>query len=183
MLTYTIGNYIVEIFDAKPNYTDFINQYDAIYIDDTEYHPASVVGIRIYEDEEQFKQVAFGTSGGATGVFKSSVIVTDNHIVCCCSDSVFCLSVPELELLWKTKVDTATAFQIFPLGKDYIIHGELEISRLSGLGEIIWQQSGADIFTTPDGTDNDFIITDEYILTTDWDGRKYKFNFDGNIIE
>jgi len=47
--------------------------------------------------------------------------------------------------------------------------------------ENYWQQSGADIFTTLEGKNN-FIITDNYILATDWENRKYKFKFDGRLI-
>lgn len=84
-------------------------------------------------------------------------------------------------MLWKTKADQATCFEIFKHKDDYIVHGELEISRLDKNGNIVWQQGGRDIFTTLDGKD-DFAITDEYILATDWANRKYKFDFDGKII-
>lgn len=75
----------------------------------------------------------------------------------------------------------ATCFGIFKYKEDYIIHGEVEITRLSNDGKIIWQQSGADIFTSLNSEKEDFVIS-EYILATDWDNRKYKFDFDGNQI-
>ena len=100
----------------------------------------------------------------------------------CCSDSVFCLTIPTLLLQWKTKADFATCFEIFKYKLDYIVHGEVEISRLSADGDLIWQQSGADIFVTPKSNEDDFVVTDDYILATDWDNRKYRFDFDGNVI-
>jgi len=51
-------------------------------------------------------------------------------------------------LQWKTKADVATCFEIFKYRSDYIVHGEMAISRLSADGDIIWQQSGADIFVS-----------------------------------
>ncbi|MBK6834669.1 MAG: hypothetical protein IPG89_10490 [Bacteroidetes bacterium] len=86
-----------------------------------------------------------------------------------------------LRLQWQTKADTATCFGIFKLQDSYIVHGELEITRLDKHGKIVWQNSGADIFTTLD-SENTFQITDKYILATDWENRKYKFDFDGNNI-
>jgi len=63
----------------------------------------------------------------------------------------------------------------------YVIHGELEISRLDKTGKLFGSKVDADIFTTLRGKNN-FIITDNYILATDWENRKYKFDFDGRLI-
>ena len=63
-----------------------------------------------------------------------------------------------------------------------MVHGELEISRLSNDGQIVWQQSGADIFTTTNGHEDDFLLTDKCIIATDWNNKKYQFDFDGNSI-
>jgi len=62
---------------------------------------------------------------------------------------------------------------------DFIIHGELEITRINKNGNIIWQNSGSDIFVTLDG-DNDLKIIENNIYVESWDGRKYKFDYNGN---
>ena len=80
-----------------------------------------------------------------------------------------------MTLLWRTKADTATCFEIYKYQDRSIIHGELEISRLNIRGKILWQQISADIFTTLDG-ENNFLLTDNYILATDWENNKYKFD-------
>ena len=46
-----------------------------------------------------------------------------------------------------------TCFGIHFLDEDYVIHGELEITRLDKDGKIVWQYIGRDIWTTPEGTD------------------------------
>ena len=56
-----------------------------------------------------------------------------------------------MNLKWNTQADEVTCFQIYVLQEDYIIHGELEISRIDKNGNIKWQYSGADIFVTSDG--------------------------------
>ena len=58
----------------------------------------------------------------------------------------------------------------------------MEISKLDSDGRLIWQQSGADIFTTEKGT-NDFEITESYIRATDWENQTYKFDFNGKVIK
>ena len=72
----------------------------------------------------------------------------------------------------------ATAFEIRPIDDGYIVHGELEISRIDNFGNIVWQQGGADILVNPDGTDN-FELTPERIQVTDWNDKTYIFDFNG----
>ena len=46
----------------------------------------------------------------------------------------------------------------------------MEITKLDSNGNILWQNGGADIFTTEKGVD-DFEITDSFIRATDWENR------------
>lgn len=73
-----------------------------------------------------------------------------------------------------------TCFEIFYLEKDYLVHGELDITRLDKNGKIIWQNSGKDIFTTLEGKD-DFCLTETEIIAKDWNYEKYIFDYDGNL--
>ena len=87
-----------------------------------------------------------------------------------------------MKLLWKTKADQATSFEIYKYKDCYIVHGELEISRLDKHGKIVWQKSGADIFTTMDG-EQDFELTEDFIFARDFENRTYKFDYNGNLIK
>jgi len=183
MISVEIGEFKAELFDEiySSDSADNINKFDFEYLDiDGSY--AEQVGIKLYKDDAIFKSAIISAFGGGTTVHKTSFVTEADRIIICCADTVFCLSIPDLSLLWKTKADTATCFEIFKLPTDYIVHGELDITRLGHDGRILWQQSGGDIFTTLHSTNDDFIITDDYILATDWENRKYKFDFDGNII-
>jgi len=173
----TVGDYTIDIFvDRAFSPNDSVHKYDYTYFDQTDSYCSTIIGIELYEEENLQKAGVIGAGGGATGIYNTSFVFDNNRIVICCSDSVFCLSIPDLSLLWKTKADMATCFEIYKYKSDYIIHGELEITRLGHDGEIIWQQSGADIFTGP------FVIADDYILATDWDNKEYKFDFDGDSV-
>ncbi|MBT8380157.1 MAG: hypothetical protein KJN64_13095 [Ignavibacteria bacterium] len=138
--------------------------------------------MQVFKNNELERSALVAASGGATGVHKNSVIIDGEKLLICCCNTIFCLNLPNLDLAWKTKADSATCFEIFEYRDSYIVHGELEITRINKSGELLWQKSGADIFTTPEGTDT-FEITDKYILATDWENREYKFDFDGNLIE
>ena len=160
MTQYTIENYQIEIYEDytfTEDSADNVNQYDFVYGDKSECHFSSVFGIKIFQDYQ---------------FLKSAVIR---------SDTIFCLSIPDLNLLWHTKADTGTCFEIYKYQDSYIVHGELEISRLDRDGKILWQKIGSDIFTTLDGEDN-FVLTDNYILATDWENNKYKFDYNGKSV-
>lgn len=155
--------------------TESDNQYEGCYL-----------GIKIYDGshhEDLLLESAFIRQTIGSAVHQTSFIIEPDRLLTVFGDSVFCLAIPDLSLNWQIQADQAACFEILPFHKDYIVHGELEISRLSTNGEIIWQQSGADIFVGANSTREDFQLTDTYILATDWDGRKYKFDFDGKLID
>ena len=180
-----IGLYRIEIrkdekytIDSADNLFDYKN----IYFTSSDYILPTRIGIKVYENEELISSSIIGSIGGGTGIHDRSQIIENGKLIICCSDSVFSLSLPDLNLIWKTQADQATCFEIFNLQDSFIVHGEMEISKLDLNGNILWQNSGADIFTTEKGID-DFEITDSFIRATDWENRIYKFDFDGKLIE
>jgi hypothetical protein len=180
-----VGNFELELLDEKDHLTSssiVFPNYDKTFIVDSEYKPNSLIGLRVFRDDSPYSNAIIGSTGGGSGVHKSSQVIQENRIVICCSNHLFCLSIPELDLIWKTEADWATCFEVFEYNEDYIVHGELTISRLDNTGKIIWQNGGADIFTTLEG-ENDFFISDTHIQATDWEYNKYKFDFDGNTLD
>lgn len=57
---------------------------------------------------------------------------------------------PDLVLNWQTQCDQATCFQIFKQLNDYIIHGELQVTKLEKNGNKKWEFGGRDIFVNID---------------------------------
>ncbi|CAM3969511.1 hypothetical protein MUGA111182_19785 [Mucilaginibacter galii] len=184
MHSFNTQTYHVKLKDNstyKPWSTDNAEQYDTVYFFDTEYRPTSMIAIEVYEYDTLLKKVLVGATGGGTRVSETSFVYDEDRLVMCCCDTLFCLSIPELTLHWNTQADMATCFQIFKYKSDYIIHGEMEVSRVSPNGQIVWSQGGADIFLTLDSK-QDFRITDEGIFVTDFEYRKYHWDFDGNYL-
>jgi hypothetical protein len=177
----TIGQYQIDIFQDetfKIGSVDNLNNYDFEYFDESEYVFPSTFGVKLFDKGNLFKSAIIGSNGGGTGIHNNSVIYEESRFLICCSDSIFCLSIPDLKLIWKIKADQFTCFGIFKYQDNYIVHGELEISRLDNNGNILWQQSGADIFTTLSGQ-NGFKLTDTFIEVADFENRIYRFDYDG----
>ena len=186
MKQFVIGSYSVNVLkESYSNHSIIDNKckYDFEYVDDNGFICPTLIGIKIFKNDTPLKSALIGAHGGGTGIHETSLICESDRIIICCSDTIFSLSIPSLSMLWKTKADPATCFEIFKYKNDYIVHGELEITRLGNDGRIIWQQGGADIFTTLNSSKDDFVINENYILATDWENRKYKFDFDGNQIQ
>jgi hypothetical protein len=174
---YQIEIYVDETY--RSGSTDNLNTYNFEYFNETEYQLTTQIGIKLYENGNIKYSAIIGSDCGATTVHENSTIIEENRILICCSNTIFCLSKPELKLLWKTVADEITCFEILKKEDFYIVHGEIEITKLNNEGEILWQKSGADIFTNMNEKDN-LEITEKYIIAKDWDNRIYKFNYDGN---
>ncbi len=177
----TVGQYQIEITQEQSyqkGSTVKGHQYDLEHFDEIEYLFPTMFGIKVFKNNLFLKSAIIGSVGGGTGLNPHAVIVEDARFLICCSDTIFCLSVPDLTLIWRTQADQASCFEIYVYEDSYIVHGEFEISRLEKNGKIIWQQSGADIFTTPTGL-QDFSMTDKFIIAKDFENRTYKFDYDG----
>lgn len=94
-------------------------------------------------------------------------------------DVVYDLSLPELTFKWIFPIE-GTGFAIYQYKSDFIIHGELNLYRLTKDGEIVWQRSGNDILTTPEGVDLE--ITETFLQVKDFEYNEYKWDFDGNLL-
>ncbi|WP_345954181.1 hypothetical protein [Mucilaginibacter sp. PAMB04168] len=181
MLTFNVNQYTITVKDAISRDLDNLSGFDVVYINDDGYKPTSMQAIHLHSDGVLLKSIVLGANGGGTGVYANTALLDGDRLVTCCSDSVFCLCATSLELLWKTKADWATCFAIYKYKQDYIIHGEVELSRLDRSGNIVWQQSGADIFVTPHG-DSNLLLLEDSIVAIDFEFSKYVFDYDGNTI-
>lgn len=185
MIRHQYNDLTIEVID-EPTYkaasADNNFNYEKHYFGDgaTEY-PTSRHGVKMYRDDQIIDSCILIGSGGATGVHPNSSLVDNDRLVICCCDTVFSLSLPDLELRWKTKADPATCFEIYRLQDDYITHGEIEIARIDREGNIKWRFGGSDIFVSFDN-DDAFKLNTDHIALTDFYKIQYKINFDGTVI-
>ena len=184
-MTFEIGKYQVELLnesDYNPDSNDNLNKYLKNYLTESDFKLPTKIGVKILENGTEINSAIIGAENGATALHETSQIIESNRILICCCDSVFCLDLPTLNLIWKTKVDLISAFEIFKIENGYIIHGELEITRIDNYGKIIWQNGGTDIFVSQNGNNN-FEVQDNFVKAIDWDNRIYKWNLDGVEIK
>ena len=165
-------------FGSVDNHFNYTKNY---FGDGAEEYPISKHGIKVYDGEQVINSCIIIGSGGATGVHQNSSLINKDQLLICCSDTVFCLTLPGLELAWKTQADQATCFQIFKQQDDYIVHGELQITKLDQGGAIKWKFGGAEIFVSIDG-EEEFKLEHDGILLIDFAKTKYKIDFDGKLI-
>lgn len=176
---------MIEIFDdpsfeyaSADNRFDYSKDYSSV---DEGYKATSKHGIKIYQDGKERNSCIILGAGGGTGIYNNSSVVGLGLLLVCCANNIFCLSLPALNLIWNIQVDDASCFSIYKLHKDYIVHGELTISRIDKNGNIKWQYGGNDIFISIDAEDA-FTLNSDHIALTDFSKSKYKIDFNGNTI-
>lgn len=164
------------------NSTDNKFLYLNVYGDHVTNNPTAKHGIKIYENQNIISSCLILGFAGCTGVHPTSFIINDNSIVICCSNDIYCLSLPLLTLKWKATTDDATCFQIFKIEKDYVIHGELSICRIDEFGNILWTFCGRDIFVSTQENSPEFILLQDRILLSDFNNQKYVIDFHGKEL-
>ena len=159
----------------------FMKQYPTDLGLELEYNPSSKHGIRITENGIEKSSAILLESGGATGIFENSFIVKNDRIYICCSQQIYSLNLTDLSANWRNQYDLATCFGIYEFDEDFIIHGELQVSRIDENGEIKWNFSAGDMFINPNG-EKDFRIIKNKIELIDWEGYKYELNGEGKLL-
>ena len=175
---FATNKYEIDI-DYHPTYksgsADNLFKFDSEYLEKS---ALTIFGIKVLDNGICLKSAVISSQGGETGVHNSALVLEEDRLSLCCGDKVFCLSIPDLTLLWKTKADDFTCFQIFVYQDSYIVHGEINISRINHDGMILWQYSGEDIFMNVNDEIECELQTD-YIIASDFNNKVYKIGYDG----
>jgi hypothetical protein len=134
------------------------------------FRPSSVHGILA----EGAPLAVFGASGGATGVHARSLLSRAANHYLAVGPFVISFSCTPFRYNWALEVDPATCFgvHLHEASGALISHGELQLSRFTEAGQIVWTAGGADIFT------GDIEILSEHVRITDFNGRAYCFDYE-----
>ena len=130
----------------------------------------------------EISNITIYQTNSISGIFEDTFIVEDDKIWVISGNTIYCLEIPSLKLIWHKEFDLVTNFSIHKLKNDFIIRGELLIFRISKEGEIIWSFGGRDTWFNPEGYD-ELTIEDNAIRLFDFDSNEYVIDFDGNQIE
>ncbi len=168
------------------NSADNVEFYDIEYfqgdVNSDGHNPTSKHGIRVFKNEEEIRSAIVCETGGSTGIHEKSALTNGDSLYLCCCDSIYCLSVPNLNLKWSKRLDPATCLGIHPYKSGFIVHGELQISRIDFNGNQKWTFGAHDIFVTEDGFDS-FKINENKIHLKDWEGYDYIIDENGKEIK
>ena len=177
-------NWTIEIKDDRHytiDSTDNVTSYKQVILDKG-VTTTSKHGIIIATDDTEINSVIICEGGGASTIHQRSCIVTGNELFLCCGHHLYCLELPSLNVTWKNRLDPATCFGIYEFENDFIVHGELEISRIDRKGNKKWDFSARDIFVTQNDKQSIEIDKDS-IKLRDWDGHEYLIDRNGKIIQ
>ncbi len=106
------------------------------------------IGTRI-TDEISTRTVLVRAFGFSSGRANSGVLLDDLLIVVI-GNRICGLDVPGLAVKWHVEADPSAVIGVHAIpgvDTDVIVHGELELLRISMTGEIKWRTGGKDIFT------------------------------------
>ncbi|WP_276481541.1 hypothetical protein [Paraflavitalea pollutisoli] len=176
----------IEVFDDHlfADKGDQALQYDHVYQPDQhkKFMPVSQQAVVVYRNDVKIASTILLAAAGATSATRDSIVIDEGNLVTRCCNIVFSLALPWLTLNWMTEADCATCFSIHPFQDGYITHGELSIARIDRNGNVCWSFSGADIFVRLEG-ENPFQLYDDHIALTDFNGRQYKIDYNGETIQ
>ena len=178
-------NFEIEVIDDKNyilNSSNNLRQYQKVYYEESEFHCSSKHAVIIKEHGIEISNAIICETEGATGIYENSYIIENDKIWIRVSNKIYCLKIPSLEIIWQKEFDQFTNFCFYKLEEDFLIHGELEIFRITKNGEIIWRFGGRDIWVNPEGSE-ELIIKDNVILLVDFESNRYILDFDGNLLE
>lgn len=178
-------NFEIEVIEDKNynlNSTDNFHHYQKVYFKESEFRANCKYAIIIKEYGVEISSVIICEGGSPTGIFNNSFIIEDDKIWIRICNKIYCLEIPTLKLIWQKEFDEVTNFCFYKLGDDFLIHGELEIFRITKEGEIIWSFGGRDIWFNPIGH-NELTIEENKIRLFDFESNEYILDFEGKELE
>ncbi|MEO0479361.1 MAG: hypothetical protein AAF196_07770 [Planctomycetota bacterium] len=166
MFEIQVGTHVVQLSDEEcytPGSADNARSYDREHFAAGNERQA-VVGVRCAS-----QSAVLLSPGIRREVDERSVAYVRDSIFVACGSFVFALSLPDLELRWFCSVDVASCFGLHLCGDEpfLISHGEVDITRLTLEGRVVWSACGRDIFTGA------FEVRGDHIRAVDFNGDAY----------
>jgi len=178
-----INGYKINVID-EPTYTpgskDNVHMYETEVCRTKKYQPCCAHGIYIGDEHSQKGSVILLGIGGITIIDEGSVTTNGKVLFVAVADSVFCLSVPDLNTIWIQKVDLVACMGVYwieSLGS-IITWGELDVCRYTASGRKIWCTSGPEPLTSA------FEILPNHIEVKDFENDVYTIDYEsGSMIK
>jgi hypothetical protein len=160
-------------FINEPNYLvgspDNPRTYDQYYSFGEESLQHAFHGI-VCQDHQGIRCTCLLLATGVSGIHEHSAIVVKEKCFVAVGDRLCALFLPDLQLLWATKVDDGACFGVhYSESCDCLIsHGEQQIARVDFNGKILWPVGGKDIFT------GRLWLEEKHVFATDFNDEVYR---------
>ncbi|MDM1295354.1 hypothetical protein HX021_13785 [Sphingobacterium sp. N143] len=163
--------------------SDNLREYDQVYFDSSigRYKVSAQLAILISLNNEEIGSTIICGTGPYAGLTERTFLIEDDHLYICFTDDLYCFSIPNLSLTWKNQIDDCVNFGLQKIENDLLVHGEIEIIRLTKAGDIIWRFAGINIWVNIDGH-KEVTVLPKSIKLVDFESNCYELDFDGNII-
>jgi hypothetical protein len=114
-MTIAYNNYILDIIkddNYTLNSTDNLPNYESVY--STSSHNKWYMhkhGLRVNKDGVEKASAIICSFGGATTIHKNSAVIKNDTIFICCGNTIYSLSLPELNLNWYNRLTPEPAME------------------------------------------------------------------------
>lgn len=174
-MKWTCAPYTLEMRDEPMHSfgsSDNARNYDHELLLSGRYTATSKHGVILFDGDIPVASLVIGTGAGATGVHEQSAILADGVCFAVVGPELVCLAVPTCAVRWHHEADSATCFGVHlsPTEQAVVVHGELEVSKWTFDGQLVWRFGGADIFTGA------LSITGQTVIVSDFEGRVYRID-------
>lgn len=134
--------------------------------------PSSRHSVEVLDPAGNSRTCMLTAGGGASCVHERSALVHDRNVIIAVGPYLCALGLPRLDLDWTVEVDGATCFGVWYSAKHdcYVSHGELEVTRVTLDGKIVWSAGGKDIFS------EGFALYDDYAEVVDFNHETYRID-------
>ncbi|QES90673.1 hypothetical protein [Rhizosphaericola mali] len=174
---YTLSIYTDEMysFDSADNK----NSYDIVYPNGDYIFRQANMAICLKTNYQVIKSAILNVNSYFVKVYEKSIIIENNQFWILLANEMYCFELSTLHLLWKRALDISTNLAIYELDNDFLVHGEMEIFRVTKMGDIVWQFSGRDIWVSLKEKEV-LKIEKGKIYLTDFNNDEYIIDFAGN---
>jgi hypothetical protein len=183
-MEFQFQNYKLDIFvDDTYSFdsTDNKNHYDHIYPNENSIYQGASLAFVLKENDRTIKSAVVKANSKIVTISKESLVVKENKLWILVANEIFLFELSTFSFIKNKELDMGANFAIYNLVTDFLVHGEMEIFRITKELDVIWQFSGADMWVNLNGK-KEVQIFDNNILLTDFNDANYTLDFDGNLI-
>jgi hypothetical protein len=180
MMRWTRDPYTIEMTSCPPGSVD-PRAYVHTFVLDPNFKPAAQYGLTCLRDGSTCGSATLATSIGRPDVHPHACVLLDDRCIVAVGTHVCALGLPDLALRWELEADRAACLGLYQTADDkhVVVHGELEICKITVDGRREWAYAGRDIFT------GDCTLVEGAVLVADFNGQRYAIDLErgtGSIV-